>query len=267
MATENQIRHPKAWGQIQGMVVAQDGLNRKAYSEEWLANGSKDNNADGRWDYPLAASQEIGEFLDSWGYSWWSKADVDLPNCMTELVDAWHFLVSQAIIECKGNLTLAAEQLFNCYVFVTDNGVSHGHRAVVMRAKQLMAGLLTWTTDAEIYYSQDIYDQFFSLMLSAGFSLDHFTTRYNAKLQLNLFRQLNGYNTKPRQYKKIWTTDGKEDNYFLSAWIDKCLTEDKRVPGDSEIMNWIGVQYTAHTRIKSVMPHEVDTTGREDADE
>lgn len=241
------------------------GLNMKAYSTEWMKNGDKSYDDEELWDYPLAAAQEIGEFLNSWGYSWWSKAPADKQNCLTELVDAWHFIVSQAIIESEGDLEDAATELLYGWARVYDAGVSSTHRNVTVEAKTLMLFLLSLRSRQESVTMRAVYSKFFKVLLSAGFSLDHFTARYNAKLQLNLFRQLNGYNTKPRQYQKLWGTDKLEDNYVLAAWIDGIFNDpEAKLPTEMAMMRWIAVQYTHHTGIKSVIPSDVDTTGIEE---
>lgn len=268
-AADNKIRFHRQYQQIKGMVEAQMGLNKQAYSLQWLENGSLRFDDEGVWDYPLAAAQEIGEFLNSWGYAWWSTKTwpitkpLEPQNCMTELVDAWHFLLSQAMIEESGDMDRASNALLEGFALCHDTGVTTGHRTVVNYAKSLMAELADW--DNALLPAMGIYADFFRVLTSAGFSLDHFTARYNAKLQLNIFRQLNGYKEKPRTYMKLWTpgSNPKEDNDYLSDFIDGAFNayqsgENSAMPTDHEVMRWIAVNYAHYTGQKSVTPAQVE---------
>lgn len=264
--TDNAIRFPRQCAQIRQMVEAQVGLNAQAYSQTWAANGSLYNTDPKVWDYPLAAAQEIGEFLNSWGYAWWStkkwplEAPLDVSNCMTELVDAWHFMLSQAVIEEDGDIERASAALLRGFVACSDKGVMSGHRYVVLHAKKLASYLMDYSDTAASQTT--IYSQFFELLTAAGFSLDHFSARYNAKLQLNIFRQLNGYKSKPRVYVKEWK-DGQEDNFFLAQWIDAIFADvqtgrEDKLPTDAEIMKWIAANYYLYTNKSAVTPAQIE---------
>lgn len=261
-STDNAIRYPRQCAQIRQMVEAQAGLNAQAYSQTWLAQGGLAENDPKVWDYPLAAAQEIGEFLNSWGYSWWAtkswpiEKPLDNSNCLTELVDAWHFLLSQALIEEDGDAQRTSLALLNGFAQCADKGVTSGHRQVVRTAKKLSSYLLDYSETAAS--QRTIYSKFFELLTAAGFSLDHFHARYSAKLQLNIFRQLNGYKEKPRTYVKTWK-DGQEDNFFLAQWIDAIFIDVKaghesKMPTDAEIMKWIAANYYLYTNKSAVTP-------------
>lgn len=272
VSNENAIRYPRQFAQIRQMVEAQAGLNAQAYSQTWMEMGGKPESDPEVWDYPLAAAQEIGEFLNSWSYAWWATktwpitSPADRSNCMTELVDAWHFLLSQAIIEEDGDTYRASAQLLNGFALCADAGVDGNHRNVVRLAKKLSTYLLDYceTSAPQVL----IYSKFFELLTAAGFSLDHFHARYSAKLQLNIFRQLNGYKDKPRTYVKIWDngpfgSGGKEDNYFLSEWIDAIFADvqagkESKLPTDAEIMKWIAANYYRYTNKSAVTPNIVE---------
>lgn len=265
-SNESAIRYSRQFSQIRQMVEAQAGLNAQAYSTKWLEMGSKPDEDPETWDYPLAAGMEIAEFINSWSYAWWTTKTwpitepADRSNCMTELVDAWHFLVSQALIEEDGDQYRAANALLEGFAMVADAGVQSSHRFVVNEAKKLMSHLVNWTGSS--MFTVEIYAQFFTVLSAAGFSLDHFHTRYSAKLQLNIFRQLNGYKDKPRTYQKNWEA-GQEDNYFLAQWIDGVFADvqsgkESKLPTDAEVMKWIASSYSYYTRAKAVTPNLVE---------
>jgi hypothetical protein len=134
----------------------------------------------------------------------------------------------------------------------------------VNTAKTLMTWLIDYSANSGFSVLPDLYHQFFTLLLGAGFSMDHFTTRYNAKLQLNIFRQLNGYKEKPRTYEKMWAP-GVEDNEFLSNFIDKSFdSSDKSTPSNGDVMRWIAATYTAQTGKVSITPPDTDDTETEE---
>jgi hypothetical protein len=270
-SNDNPIRYPRQFVQIRQMVEAQAGLNAQAYSQTWRAMGSLYEDDPKLWDYPLAAAQEVSEFLNSWGYSWWAtktwpiEAPLDQSNCMTELVDAWHFILSQALIEEDGDVYRTSVALLNGFALTSDNGAMNGHRQVVQHAKKLATYLMDY---AETNAPQVlIYSKFFDVLASAGFSLDHFHARYSAKLQLNIFRQLNGYKDKPRTYSKDW--NGNEDNVRLAQWIDAIFADvqagrESALPTEAEIMKWIAANYYLYTNKAAVTPNIVeDNTGDE----
>jgi hypothetical protein len=265
------LQHARACAQIRQMTIAQEGLNKQAYSTDWLAKGALPERNEDVWDYPLAAGMEIAEFLNSWGYAWWSSkewprtAPDDRQNCMTELVDAWHFILSQAIIEEDGDVNRSSLALLQGYSTAVSRGQGElSHRGVVNTAKTLMTWLIDYSANSGFSVLPDLYHQFFTLLLGAGFSMDHFTTRYNAKLQLNIFRQLNGYKEKPRTYEKMWAP-GVEDNEFLSNFIDKSFdSSDKSTPSNGDVMRWIAATYTAQTGKVSITPPDTDDTETEE---
>jgi hypothetical protein len=260
-SNENAIRYPRQFAQIRQMVEAQAGLNAQAYSQTWMQLGGLQEDDAKVWDYPLAAAQEVSEFIESWGYAWWAtkkwpiEQALDLSNCMTELVDAWHFILSQALIEEDGDAYRTASCLLNGFALTADNGAMNTHRSVLRHAKKLSSYLMDYaeTSAPQVL----IYSKFFDVLTSAGFSLDHFHARYSAKLQLNIFRQLNGYKDKPRTYEKNW--NGNEDNFHLAQWIDAIFADvqagrESKLPTEAEIMKWIAANYYLHTNKSAVTP-------------
>ena len=64
--------------------------------------------------------------------------------------------------------------------------------------------------------------EFLNLCTHFNLSFDELMKLYIGKNILNKFRQNNGY--KLGNYTKIW--NGKEDNYYLSAMIEKFVDQD-----------------------------------------
>ena len=236
------------------MVKIQNSLNTKSYNTEWIEKGKS-----GEFDYEMAAAAEIIEFCDSLPFSWWSKAKEDRRNCITELVDAWHFIMSQALIDKNGNAEDACEYVISWYESAQESMSAERmlnvpQVSVKRRAKNLMMelGLNAENNECKIVVMDNYISEFFCLCEAYSVSLELLFARYLGKATLNKFRQDNGYKT--GQYRKIWTmwrknmAEGEkllapaEDNYYLSLFIDDSV--EKRKPVDtSEIYTWLSATY------------------------
>lgn len=223
---------------VKALVENQANLNSTAYSESW-----KDKGATREFHYLLAASQEMAEFINSYWLPWWSKAERDMVNCRIELVDALHFLLSEAIIQYGDN---APQVIANQYeeaqiAFETareadPSGPSPADVIELARLVQLMLNVDVAARDEPVSFTP-----FFSLALAIEFPLEKLAALYMGKSTLNRFRQDRGY--KQGLYKKKW--DGvKEDNYFLSDWIGSLLSP----PSVEQIYVWMDAQYKYHTQ-------------------
>lgn len=204
----------------------------------------------GKKDYLLAASQEISEFHEAFGqYRWWGGSPKDLPNCRTELVDAWHFIMSDHL----ANLAEPEERNTDpTRVIVTPSVIDRVANYYVECWNEVQS--YTQSDDREVtrlaklYQSQILScnaetNKFFSLCIAGGqMTLEHLYARYVGKATLNKFRQDNGYSAKPRTYQKIWQ-EGKEDNYYLAAWIDSQLEGDWPAPSAEDVTAFLTKAY------------------------
>lgn len=215
------------------MLENQAALNSAAYSETWLEKG-----ASGEWNYSLAASQEIAEFINSYWLPWWSKAERDMANCRIELVDALHFMMSDLLIEMDGDIEKAVDVMFTDYeesVELVYAGVLEFDEpttdTTLVCAQSLQGALNAFPMSAMI--------SFFVLCGTIKFSVNQLYALYMGKSELNKFRQDHGY--KQGKYKKLW--DGKhEDNHFLSIWI----AEQEVTPTPSMIRAFLETEYAKY---------------------
>jgi hypothetical protein len=84
---------------------------------------------------------------------------------------------------------------------------------------------------------------FFELCTDLDMTWEHLATYYLGKATLNKFRAANGYSAKPRTYIKNWR-DGKEDNFYLMAYIDSGLTYNDDI-SQQAIQEWLEEEYRA----------------------
>lgn len=214
---------------IAAIVANQFNLNTNAYDAAWLVKGkSKD------FDYPLAGVQELCEFNNSHWLPWWSKENTkDLVNCRIELVDALHFMLSQAIIEVGKEE--AALLIYEGYRYSEKIGQEYTEKEINELSRKLMHQLTADTFD-----TTKAFTALFNLSQSIGFGFDSLVALYMGKSTLNQFRQDHGY--KQKLYKKMWPSlnDGgtsKEDNYYLTQFVAKAgapSTEEVRAFLDRE---------------------------------
>lgn len=76
--------------QITHMVAMQDNMNSIVLGRDWV-----DAELHQKVDWVTAMSAEAGEFPDHLAFKWWKKQDVDLHQAKLELVDIYHFMISQ----------------------------------------------------------------------------------------------------------------------------------------------------------------------------
>lgn len=196
------ITHVRAL--VKEMLANQNSLNEKAYNTEWLAKGSTRE-----FNYPVAASQEIAEFINSFWLPWWSKAEQDMANCRIELVDALHFLLSEAIIQFEGDLSQAEDFIMESFEIAMDVLESQIELPPTLEIARMLQSSINADLDS-------VFSDLFLLSHSIDFDIEKMHALYMGKSILNKFRQDNGY--KSGTYIKKW--DGvNEDNHFLSVWI------------------------------------------------
>lgn len=208
------------------MLENQANLNATAYSDTWLIKGSS-----GEWNYRLAASQEIAEFVNSYWLPWWSKAEQDMANCRIELVDALHFILSQLLIQADGKIEDALfvmEHEAAEVDYIIDSIEESGAHDVTIE--------LALALQAVLAMGEGFFSVLLALCASINFTVEQLFALYMGKSELNRFRQDNGY--KAGTYKKKW--DGKsEDNYFLTKWVSEQATP----PTVEQIRDFLNTEY------------------------
>lgn len=147
--------------------------------------------------YYRAVWVECAEMLDHFGWKWWKKQVPDLAQVKLELVDIWHFGLSEM---------LRAETL-------TDEvGITLSQVEAVGSA-DAAAFRLAIEDLAETTLANRGFDlaPFMRAMQTLPMSYEELFAMYIGKNVLNQFRQNNGYQT--GEYRKLW--QGREDNEHL----------------------------------------------------
>jgi dimeric dUTPase (all-alpha-NTP-PPase superfamily) len=180
------------------MLSLQNSMNSKV-NPDWLNAG---------YAYLRAAMIESVEGIEHHGWKWWKAQQKDLPQLQMELVDIWHFALSDIIIGFNGDIQQSAatiaEQLASKRSSVTFDGTDYEFTTLqILDNLELMAGLC-----AAKRFDVPLFIQ---IVEQAEMDSDELYRQYVGKNVLNFFRQDNGY--KAGTYSKIW--NGREDNEHL----------------------------------------------------
>ena len=181
------------------MLALQHGMNSKV-DPDWIA---------ARYPYLRAVVIEGAEAIEHHGWKWWKHQQHDLSQLQMELIDIWHFMLSDILLECEGDLALAANSLMDSIeshtadTLVFDGQPYHLHELDLVSKLELLIG-----TSVSRRIEIGLFE---TIMTDCQMSWDDLFRQYVGKNVLNFFRQDHGY--KQGTYRKTW--DGREDNEHL----------------------------------------------------
>ena len=173
------------------MAAMQDAHNTQVHPQ-WRQSG---------YEYYRAVWVECAELLDHFGWKWWKHQRPDLDQVKLELVDIWHFGMSDLI---------RADALNASAIEVLD--VEPVAEAEPEALRLAVEDLARETLAAQAF----ALDAFAEAMRLLPLTFDELFRLYIGKNVLNRFRQDHGYKT--GTYVKTW--DGREDNEHLVELLD-----------------------------------------------
>jgi len=191
---------------LKNMLGLQDKLNTKTCGDNWIS-GKTTEGREINWKRYMR--MELFELIDSSDkFKHWTNldSDVDFDNIKMEVVDVWHFLMSQALTELtisdiilmykrrvlNGKYELAKELDYFHIIDIADYMVQSTYHSDID------------SVDRMFYY-------FFKLLASVGMTFEDLYKQYIVKNVLNTFRQDNGY----KQGTYVKEIDGSEDNVHI----------------------------------------------------
>jgi len=178
------------------MLELQDAMNTRI-NPEWRQAGN---------EWYRAIWIECAEMLDHYGWKWWKHQEPDMQQVILEIVDIWHFILSD-LLEASNNTDDIASR-------IESDLQSPAETVAIPDAIETLAGNTLNHRHADV-------EAFVALMLAAGLSLDDLYRGYIGKNVLNFFRQDHGY--KQGTYHKLW--GGKEDNEYLVETVASLDTD------------------------------------------
>lgn len=180
------------------------------------------------YPYLRAVIVEGAEAIEHHGWKWWKKQERDNAQLQMELVDIWHFLLSEVLLREEGDQERALVALMRLLDSQTaaeeiefDGGAWHLDRLNLLEKLELLIGLCA-TRRVNLAV-------FGSILLDCDMSWLDLYRQYIGKNVLNTFRQDHGY--KEGHYRKVWS--GREDNEFLAEIL---ATSDPEQPGYREFI-------------------------------
>lgn len=182
---------------IEEMLQLQSRLN-SVVNPDWFNAG---------YPWHRAMYVEAVEALDHLGWKWWkAPGESNAVQIQLELVDIWHFAMSNILVTQGGDLTAATDVITDYFQQLENDPDVFGEIANVDTPK--LFDLLAGSAALQRQLNGPAFNM---LMKRFDLTWHQLYRMYLAKNVLNLFRQANGY--KDGSYIKVWS--GVEDNVVL----------------------------------------------------
>jgi dimeric dUTPase (all-alpha-NTP-PPase superfamily) len=163
-----------------------------------------------RYPYMRAVVIEAAEAIEHHGWKWWKKQKKDLPQLQMELIDIWHFLLSEILLGEGGdeaaaliNLTEKLENIQASQQIQFDGELYELKSLDLLNRLELLIAL---SAARKIELSV-----FAAIMEDCEMDWTELYCQYVGKNVLNFFRQDHGY--QDGTYQKMWNS--REDNEYL----------------------------------------------------
>lgn len=182
------------------MLSLQESMNAKV-DPDWVQ---------ARYPYLRAVAIEGSEAIEHHGWKWWKKQEKDLAQLQMELIDIWHFILSEILLRSTDTNSDPEKVLHEQLAIaantesITVDGVDY--RLAEMDLVRKLELLIAVSVVRRIELSL-----FASIMADCELDWTELFRQYVGKNVLNMFRQDKGY--KQGKYQKIW--QGREDNEYL----------------------------------------------------
>ncbi|MDO6644333.1 MULTISPECIES: dUTP diphosphatase [Acinetobacter] len=175
---------------IEHMLSLQDQVN-SLISKSWRENNNP---------WYRAIWLESAELLEHLSWKWWSNSKNNIEQAQLELIDIWHFGLSD-LLQKHGTSEKVIAFLKKTYV---------SYDLKMENETDISLSIEAFALSTLKNKSFDI-SLFFNLCKILNLEFNELYKIYVGKNVLNEFRQKNGYKT--GEYKKIW--NNHEDNYYL----------------------------------------------------
>lgn len=194
---------------LKEMVLLQDKMN-SIVNPDW-------RNAGNNW---LRATWiEAAEMMDFLNYKWWKKQTFNKVQAQLELVDAFHFLLSECI-----ERDISVIEIAPCF---------NKKRKEAVKENSSIKDTRGWVEEfVKSILNRENYSEYLTIFAilcdELDLSFDKLHNLYISKNVLNIFRQDHGY--KEGSYIKKWKSDLEpngliEDNVYLEIFVKESLTD------------------------------------------
>jgi dimeric dUTPase (all-alpha-NTP-PPase superfamily) len=183
---------------IRKMFEKQDELNDHTNGSTWRLN------KDLKWY--RAIWTETAELIDYTNWKWWKQQDTNLKDIQMEVIDIWHFIMSDMMT--YANINICTETFHMAF----KNKFEYPPRFAFSEVQECAEFLAFKTLGDHKFH----LEAFIKLCSTLNLNIEQIYKLYIGKNVLNKFRQDNGY--KIKLYVKMW--DGQEDNVHLMKYLD-----------------------------------------------
>ncbi len=192
---------------IAQMFALQQKLNDETNGIIWTEGATKEGR---QISWLRCIYMEAAEAIDSFNWKHWKdiEAAPDLDNAKVELVDIWHFIMSEAI-------HFGDTQFAQAYTDIQSEKEINPELMVEI-LEQIVAAASGANVDKSQNALYEITSLFFKALTTMSMDVTELYKHYLVKNQLNIFRQNNGY--KDGTYSKTWDT--VEDNVVAYQIMD-----------------------------------------------
>ena len=194
---------------IASMLELQQQLNDATNGKEWeegvTAQGKIIN-------WKRCIYLECAELVESYPWKHWKdiSAPADTENIKIEVVDIWHFVMSEVLRLNRGRdieeIAKEIKSLQNfCIIQDEAKEIDDNHLEQIANIEDFIKTIFmeaSW---------QDILEKYLTILAQSGLNVDSLYSLYIGKNILNQFRQDHGY--KDGTYKKLW--GNVEDNVVM----------------------------------------------------
>lgn len=207
--------------QLAAMAQLQIALNDNVHPE-WRTQG---------FPYYRAVWVECAELLDHFGWKWWKHQVTDVEQVKLEVIDIWHFGLSELIRAGAAGVDHVDENVVAAFTDRLGSNVSLDFRAAVevLAAKSLEERSFPVAA-------------FVDVMTALPMTFAELYRTYVGKNVLNHFRQANGYQA--GRYVKTWR--GKEDNEHLFELVSSL--DHASATFSADLYRALEVRYVESTR-------------------
>lgn len=186
--------------QLQTMFQLQAAMNYRV-DPNWT---------DARYPYLRAVVVEAAEAIEHHGWKWWKQQHRDLGQLQMELVDIWHFFLSEILLRNGGDEDKARLYLEAAYERQSPTRRlqfdGQEYSLEELELLDLLQALIGTAAAGRVELGL-----FAEIMSGCELDWPELYKQYVSKNVLNFFRQDHGY--QEGTYRKIW--NGREDNEVL----------------------------------------------------
>jgi len=186
------MEQSEAQAMVRTMAEMQDHHNCHVHPR-WREQG---------YAYYRAVWVECAELLDHFGWKWWKHQRPDLDQVKLEIVDIWHFGLSDIMRADALDGSVAAQLLAVADDAPDPRAGGHGEAF-----REAVEALAAETLGRRAFAMAP----FAAVLRTLPLPLEELFRMYVGKNVLNNFRQDHGYRT--GEYRKLW--QGREDNEHL----------------------------------------------------